>query len=124
MEELGEKAFEGGSFETITLSSKLKTIPAESFKGCRLLTQITIPASVTEVGALAFVNCEKLKTITFLCPAPKFTTNADGDNAFADYDYSIDPTFTVPKGTKDAYLKALGLSNPKSKAAQSFVEAE
>ena len=124
VEELGEKAFEGGSFETITLSSKLKTIPAETFKGCRLLTQITIPASITEVGSLAFKGCNKLKSIIFLCPAPKFTTNADDENAFTDYQFlKIEPTITVPKGTKDAYLKALGWPAT-SRAAKRFVEAE
>ena len=124
VEELGEKAFEGGSFETITLSSKLKTIPAETFKGCRLLTQITIPASITEVGSLAFKGCNKLKSIIFLCPAPKFTTNADEENAFTDYDYSeIEPTIIVPKDTKATYLTALGIG-PRGKLAKLITEAE
>ena len=124
VEELGEKAFEGGSFETITLSSKLKTIPAETFKGCRLLTQITIPASITEVGSLAFKGCNKLKSIIFLCPAPKFTTNADEENAFTDYDYSeIVPTIIVPKDTKATYLTALGIG-PRGKLAKLITEAE
>lgn len=124
VEELGEKAFEGGSFETITLSSKLKTIPAETFKGCRLLTQITIPASITEVGSLAFKGCNKLKSIIFLCPAPKFTTNADEENAFTDYNYSeIEPTIIVPKDTKTTYLTALSIG-PKGKLAKLITEAE
>lgn len=124
VEELGEKAFEGGSFETITLSSKLKTIPAETFKGCRLLTQITIPASITEVGSLAFKGCNKLKSIIFLCPAPKFTTNADEENAFTDYDYSeIEPTIIVPKDTKATYLTALGIG-PRGQLAKLITEAE
>ena len=124
VEELGDAPFSNSNFESITLSSSLKVIPAEAFKGCRRLTKLVIPASVTEIKDNVFTGCSLLKDVIFLCPAPKFTTNADGDNAFADYDYSIDPTFTVPKGTKDAYLKALGLSNPKSKAALRFVEAE
>ena len=124
VEELGEKAFEGGSFETITLSSKLKTIPAETFKSCRNLTQITIPASITEVGSLAFKGCNKLKSIIFLCPAPKFTTNADEENAFTDYDYSeIEPTIIVPKDTKATYLTALGIG-PRGKLAKLITEAE
>lgn len=124
VEEIGERAFEYSNFESITLSSKLKAIPAEAFKYCRRLTQITIPASVTEVGALAFAKCEKLKTITFLCPAPKFTANADEENAFTDYDFlSIEPTITVPKDTKKAYFNALGLG-PRGQLAKRFVEAE
>ena len=124
VEELGEQAFKDSNFESITLSSKLKAIPAEAFKYCRRLTQITIPASVTEVGALAFANCEKLKTITFLCPAPKFSTNSDEENAFADYNYSeIEPTIIVPKDTKATYLTALGIG-PRGKLAKLITEAE
>ena len=124
MEELGAKAFEGGNFETITLSSKLKTIPAETFKSCRNLTKITIPASITEVGSLAFKGCNKLKSIIFLCPAPKFSTNSDEENAFADYNYSeIEPTIIVPKDTKATYLTALGIG-PRGKLAKLITEAE
>ena len=124
VEELGEKAFEGGNFETITLSSKLKTIPAETFKSCRNLTKITIPASITEVGSLAFKGCNKLKSIIFLCPAPKFSTNSDEENAFADYNYSeIEPTIIVPKDTKATYLTALGIG-PRGKLAKLITEAE
>ena len=123
VEELGDAPFSNSNFESITLSSKLKAIPAEAFKSCRRLTQITIPASVTEVGISAFANCGKLKTITFLCPAPKFTTNADDENAFTDYDLNIEPTITVPKTTKEAYFKALGIGSS-GKLAKRFVEAE
>ena len=52
-----------------------------------------------------------------------FTTNDLDENAFEGFNYSIEPTFTVPKGTKDAYLKALNWS-PKSRVAKYFVEAE
>lgn len=123
VEELGEAPFSNSNFESITLSSSLKVIPAEAFKGCRRLTKLVIPASVTEIKDNVFTGCSLLKEVVFLCPVPKFTPSDIDENAFDGYDYSIDPKFTVPKGTKDAYLKALGW-NPKSKAAQRFVEAE
>ena len=123
VEELGDSPFSNSNFESITLSSSLKVIPAEAFKGCRRLTKLVIPASVIEIKDNVFTGCSLLKDVIFLCPAPKFTTNDYDENAFDGYDYSIDPKFTVPKGTKDAYLKALGWG-PKSKAALRFVEAE
>ena len=123
VEELGEAPFSNSNFESITLSSSLKVIPAEAFKGCRRLTKLVIPASVTEIRDNVFSGCSLLKDVVFLCPAPKFTTNDYDENAFENYDYSIDPTFTVPKGTKDAYFKALGIG-PKGQLGKRFVEAE
>lgn len=123
VEELGEAPFSNSNFESITLSSSLKVIPAEAFKGCRRLTKLVIPASVTEIRDNAFTGCSLLKEVIFLCPAPTFTTNDYDENAFDGYDYSIDPKFTVPKGTKEAYLKALKWP-ANSRGAKRFVEAE
>lgn len=123
VEEIGAAAFANSNFESITLSTSLKSIPTEAFKGCRRLTKLTIPTSVTEIKDNVFTGCAQLKEITFLCPAPTFTTNDLDENAFEGFDYSIEPTFTVPKGTKDAYLKALNWS-PKGRLAKYFVEAE
>ena len=123
VEEIGAAAFANSNFESIKLSTSLKVIPTEAFKGCHRLTKLTIPTSVTEIKDNVFTGCAQLKEITFLCPAPTFTTNDLDENAFEGFDYSIEPTFTVPKGTKDAYLKALNWS-PKSRVAKYFVEAE
>lgn len=121
--ELGEEAFAHSNYESITLSNALKVIPVKTFTSCRRLTKLVIPASVTEIRDHAFSNCSKLKEITFLCPAPKFTPNMDDENAFEEYDYDVDPSFIVPKGTRTSYLEALGWS-PKSPVAQRFVEAK
>ena len=123
VEELGEAPFSNSNFESITLSSSLKVIPAEAFKGCRRLTKLVIPASVTEIKDNVFTGCSLLKEVVFLCPAPKFTPSDIDENAFDGYDYSIDPKFTVPKGTKADYLKALGWPAT-SRGAKRFVEAE
>ena len=123
VEELGDTPFSNSNFESITLSSSLKVIPAEAFKGCRRLTKLVIPASVIEIKDNVFTGCSLLKDVIFLCPAPKFTPSDIDENAFDGYDYSIDPKFTVPKGTKADYLKALGLP-ANSRGAKRFVEAE
>lgn len=123
VEELGDSPFSNSNFESITLSSSLKVIPAEAFKGCRRLTKLVIPASVIEIKDNVFTGCSLLKDVIFLCPAPKFTPSDIDENAFDGYDYSIDPKFTVPKGTKADYLKALGLP-ANSRGAKRFVEAE
>ena len=108
VEELGEDAFTLSGLETITLSTALKRISPKAFKWCNHLTTLTIPASVTEIGHQAFAQCARLKSITFQGEAPKFSTNK--------------PIITVPKGSRDRYLKALGWS-ASSPEAQYFVEA-
>lgn len=123
VEELGDGAFANSNYESITLSTSLKIIPKEAFKACRRLTKLTIPASVKEIRDRVFADCSRLKEVTFLCPAPKFTLNAEEENAFDGYDYDVDPTFIVPKGTREDYLSALDWS-PKSVVAQRFVEAD
>lgn len=123
VEELGEDAFTLCGLERITLSMTLKRIAPKVFKWCNHLTSLTIPASVTEIGHQAFAQCAHLKSITFLGEAPKFPTNGQGQHAFSGYDFSTNkPTITVPKGSKDRYLKALGWS-ASSPEAQYFVEA-
>lgn len=123
VEELGEDAFTLSGLETITLSTALKRISPKAFKWCNHLTTLTIPASVTEIGHQAFAQCARLKSITFQGEAPKFTTNGQGQHAFSGYNFSTNkPIITVPKGSRDRYLKALGWS-ASSPEAQYFVEA-
>ena len=123
VEELGEDAFTLSGLETIVLSTALKRISPKVFKWCSHLTTLTIPASVTEIGHQAFAQCARLKSITFQGEAPKFTTNGQGQHAFSGYNFSTNkPIITVPKGSRDRYLKALGWS-ASSPEAQYFVEA-
>ena len=123
VEELGEDAFTLSGLESITLSTALKRISPKVFKWCSHLTTLTIPASVTEIGHQAFAQCARLKSITFQGEAPKFTTNGEGQHAFSGYNFSANkPIITVPKWSKDRYLKALGWS-ASSPEAQYFIEA-
>ena len=40
-------------------------IPAYAFSGCRNLTSVTIPSSVTSIGAYAFFDCDSLKNVYY-----------------------------------------------------------
>ena len=71
---IGKKAFyycynstNKTGLETVTFAegSILETIEESAFYYCRLLSSITIPASVTSIGKQAFNQCSKLATVTF-----------------------------------------------------------
>ena len=62
-----EKAFSGyASLTKVVLPQGLEFIGAESFKGA-LIASVTIPASVTEIGSAAFMDCKNLAS--FLLPS-------------------------------------------------------
>ena len=60
-------------------------IPAGTFRGTQI-TGITIPASVKEIGANAFLGCASLMTIVLPDSVERI-----GENAFKDCGYALDP---------------------------------
>ena len=57
-------AFNGcRSLTSITLPHTVTTIANSAFGGCNVLSSITIPASVTSIGQTAFISCYALTTI-------------------------------------------------------------
>ena len=71
---IGTSAFNGcydrrnnTGLDTVTFAegSELESIGQQAFQGCTILSSITIPASVTEIGENAFYSCENLATVTF-----------------------------------------------------------
>ena len=62
-----EKAFSGyASLTKVVLPQGLEFIGAESFKGA-LIASVTIPASVTEIGSAAFMDCKNLRRYIGAC---------------------------------------------------------
>ncbi len=52
------------------------SIPANAFQSCTMLTDITVPASVTEIGSSAFYGCTSLADITILANATSIGASA------------------------------------------------
>ena len=59
-----ESAFEGDTFQSVRLIGT-ETIGLRAFAGCEYLTQVEIPASVTDIATDAFDGCD---LITIYCP--------------------------------------------------------
>ena len=53
----------------MTIEEGVKTIKDEAFSGCRMITKITVPSSVTEIGLNAFGSCAALNDIIWLAAA-------------------------------------------------------
>jgi len=62
---IGIGAFDGcKDLTSITIPDSVTEIGNEAFRGCTGLTSITIPNSVTSIGLGAFQNCDSLESIT------------------------------------------------------------
>ena len=58
----------------------LTAIPANCFQGCKNLTQLYLPSSITDIGAGAFSQCTSLETVEF---GKGFTSLTFSSNVFA-----------------------------------------
>ena len=74
---IGTPAFLLSQLTSITIPNSVTTIGAHAFSNCTGLTSITIPNSVTSIGEAAFFNCINLPSITI----PNSVTSI-GDYAF------------------------------------------
>ena len=109
LERIGREAFEYCSFNIIDLPSSLKSIGEYAFSYNYRLSDITIPAGVTEIGDHAFW-CTELQSLTSLIEEP-FEVS---EETFMDVDECAGmtgnfaaifskATLYVPQGSKDRY---------------------
>lgn len=61
---INRKAFEGKSLKTVTIPNSVTEIGALAFDGCRSLTSVTMTNSVLKLGASAFYDCRSLTSVT------------------------------------------------------------
>ncbi|MBQ9374893.1 MAG: leucine-rich repeat domain-containing protein [Ruminococcus sp.] len=74
---IGEEAFEGCDFASITIPNGIKHIYYGAFSACMYATSISIPSSVTFIDNYAFDSCRSIKSITIPGSVKKL-----GDSAF------------------------------------------
>jgi hypothetical protein len=89
---IGTSAFAGcRRLTSITIPNSVTSIGSWAFSGCSSLTAITIPDSVTSIGDVAFEGCSRLTAITI----PESVTSI-GDEAFSIC--SSLTSITIPEG--------------------------
>ena len=81
---------------------KVTVIGKEAVKGCRALTELTLPATLTAVGEMAFAECTALAEMTVLATVPPTVT----ENTFDSVSRTI-PVY-VPAASLAAYQEAEG----------------
>lgn len=100
---IGDGAFRGAIFSSITLPSNLLTIGNFAFNDCDNLTEITIPSSVTGLYGETFVNSGSLATVTMLGSTPPAKTNG-----FSMFSGTAVSTIVIPDGSVCDYKDAWG----------------
>ena len=70
---IGEDAFEGCTFTTISIPNSVETIDFFAFANCPSLVFVHIPNSVTKIGQASFASCSSMTSIIL----PNSLTNID-----------------------------------------------
>ena len=61
---IGENAFESSGLISVSIPSTVSNIGASAFSDCIKLTSVTVPSGVTNVGRMAFLGCIGLTSLT------------------------------------------------------------
>ena len=60
--------FRSKSLTSVTIPDSVTNIGADAFSGCSSLTSVTIPNSVTSIGSGTFYGCTSLTSVIFKNP--------------------------------------------------------
>ncbi len=74
---IGDSAFYGVDFPSLTLNEGLELIGDSAFSGTGAITEVTIPSTVKQIGNYAFLN-SSLKVYTILSPDVEFGIESVG----------------------------------------------
>ena len=74
---IGDGAFRGVRMRTVSIPNSVTSIGAASFSGCINLGSVTIPSSVTHIGTSAFIRCSALSSIVVESGNPVYDSRAN-----------------------------------------------
>lgn len=93
---IGKSAFQSSKTLVSIVGTKIQEIEQAAF-ALSSLSEATLPATLTTIGKMAFMNCKKLTKVTVLATTPP-TVQANTFNGI-----NANAILYVPKGTKTAY---------------------
>ncbi len=82
---IGDYAFRGCRFTSLTLPSSLTEIGIEAFAHCKGLKSLTLSPSLSRIGYNAFGDCDRLTTLTI----PSGLTSLSTLNGDSEYHYDL-----------------------------------
>ena len=99
---MGVQALSATQLTNVVLPENLTYISEGMLAGCKKLTSVTIPSTVTDIEMYAFNTCSALKEVHCLATEPPVLNYYEGyDHPF--YGISSEAVLSVPKGCADAY---------------------
>ena len=99
---MGVQALSATQLTNVVLPENLTYISEGMLAGCKKLTSVTIPSTVTDIDMYAFNTCSALKDVHCLATEPPVLNYYEGyDHPF--YGISSEAVLSVPKGCADAY---------------------
>ncbi len=72
----GSGSFEGSSLQTVEFEEGMEILPECVLQGCKNLTSVKIPGSVTKLGSRAFKNCTSLTNVKIPAEVTEIGGNA------------------------------------------------
>ena len=93
---IGKSAFQSSKTLVSIVGTKIQEIEQAAF-ALSSLSEATLPATLTTIGKMAFMNCKKLTKVTVLATTPP-TVQANTFNGI-----NANAILYVPKGAKTAY---------------------
>ena len=105
--DIGTEAFSGClRLSDIIIPPAVSAIRDATFWKCNKLKEIIIPASIKDIEGWAFYGCKGLTKIKFDSNIPPTISASIGYDAYPFKDTPNEVRFVVPKGAKEAYIKA------------------
>ncbi|MGI6238656.1 MAG: leucine-rich repeat domain-containing protein [Christensenellales bacterium] len=110
VEEMGESAFASNALRSLALPEGLHALPNGAFERNTRLGDLSLPASLTRIGAGAFAGCNQLTYVIFAGrDLPEIEEGAFADCPIADIDIGWDADKAQVQAARDA-LSTAGLS--------------